>query len=306
MTYDLHMHSTASDGTDAPEDLARLAKDAGLAGFALTDHDTTSGLAIAAKAAKRLRITFIPGIELSADPGSIAPPDEINEDTPRTGTLHLLGYHINHEDTGLLALGVRLREVRAQRNPEVIERLQSLGVKIEYEEVLAEAGVPEHAWNDAQALDATGIIIGRPHIAQVLIAKGYVKSIHEAFGKYLGFGGAAHVRKDRLSAEEAINAIHAAGGAAVIAHPVQLRLPEDQLEYALAKLTDIGLDGIEIKHSDHTPADVERFSQYAQRFNLITTGGSDYHGSRKHVTLGSVNVEDDVVTRLADAAARYA
>jgi len=306
MAYDLHMHSTASDGTDAPGDLARLVKDAGLAGFALTDHDTTAGLAEAAASAKRLRIGFVPGIELSADPSSVAPPDgggDANNAVPAVGTLHILGYHVRHDDPGLAALGERLRATRAKRNPEVVEKLQTLGVKIAYEEVLAAAGVPEGAWGDDAAVDATGVIVGRPHIAQVLIAKGYVKSVHEAFAKYIGQGGAAHTRKDRLSAEEAIDAIHAAGGAAVLAHPVQLRLPEELLEHAVARLKDMGLDGIETRHSDHAPADVERFAGYAERFKLVATGGSDYHGTRKHVALGSVTAGDGVAQELLAATA---
>ncbi|MEM9416559.1 MAG: PHP domain-containing protein [Planctomycetota bacterium] len=316
MPYDLHMHSTASDGTDAPGSLARLVKDAGLSGFALTDHDTTAGLAEAAKAAKRLRIKFIPGIELSADPASIAPPEATPEATgtsadtggkaPAVGTLHILGYHVRHDDPGLAHLGEQLRATRSKRNPEVVDKLQQLGVKIAYEEVLAVAGVPESAWGDPQAIDATGVIVGRPHIAQVLITKGYVKSVHEAFAKYIGFGGAAHTRKDRLSAKEAIEAIHAAGGAAVLAHPVQLRLPEDLLEHAVARLSDLGLDGIETRHSDHSPSDTEQFANYAERFGLVTTGGSDYHGSRKHVALGSVTAAENEAERLAEAAKRHA
>lgn len=309
MPYDLHMHSTASDGTDAPGDLARLVKDAGLDGFALTDHDTLAGLAEAAAAAKRLRLAFVPGIELSADPRSVAPPDIAEaggEPKPAVGTLHLLGYHVRHDDAGLDRLGQDLRAMRAKRNPEVVDKLKQLGVKIEYHEVLAAAGVPENAWGDDDAIDATGVIVGRPHIAQVLIAKGYVKSVHEAFAKYIGFGGAAHTRKDRLTAEDAIAAIHAAGGAAVLAHPVQLRLPEDLLEHAVARLADLGLDGIETRHSDHAPADTERFAAYAERFRLVTTGGSDYHGSRKHVALGSVTTEAEGIERLAEAAGRHA
>ena len=161
--------------------------------------------------------------------------------------------------------------------------------------------MPDSAWGDDAAIDATGVIVGRPHIAQVLISKGYVKSVHEAFAKYIGFGGAAHTRKDRLSATDAIDAIHAAGGAAVLAHPVQLRLAEELLEHAVARLKDMGLDGIETRHSDHAPADVERFAGYAERFKLVATGGSDYHGTRKHVALGSVTVSDEVTEALLAA-----
>ena len=199
---------------------------------------------------------------------------------------------------GLLAVSDRMRETRAQRNPEMIARLQSLGVDITYQEVQAAAGVPDSARDDDAALSATGIVVGRPHIGQVLVEKGYARSVHEAFVKYIGYGGAAHVRRDPLGADEAIDAIHQAGGAAVLAHPIQLRLPDDLLEHAVARLADLGLDGIETRHSEHTPAHTEQYNTYAQRFSLIATGGSDYHGARKHVKIGSVTITDTTVEQL--------
>lgn len=282
MFCDLHMHSTASDGTDAPESLPALAKAAGLSAFALTDHDTTAGLQACAEAAKRLRIAFVPGIELSASP-------QLDADSADAamGTMHILGYYIRHDDPQLAEIQNWLREAREQRNPQIVEQLNKLGVKIDYEQVV-------------EAAD--GGIVGRPHIAQVMVAKGYVKSMHEAFARYIGEGAAAHVRKDRLSPAKAIEAIHHAGGLAVLAHPVQLKLETpNQLEHIVARLTDLGLDGIEIYHSDHRPQDTQHFTQLANRFNLLTTGGSDYHGSRKTVKLNQCHVPHTLYETLATA-----
>lgn len=285
MYCDLHAHSTASDGTDAPGDLPRLAKAAGLKAIALTDHDTTAGLAEFLAAAKKARIKAVPGIELSADPSVLhAEPDKV----ARLGTLHILGYFIDPESAHLAEIEARLREARAQRNPEMIERLKELGMNIDYEEVIEAAG-------------GAGGIVGRPHIGQVMMRKGYVKSIHEAFTRYIGQGGEAYVRKDRLSAEEAINAIHEAEGLAVLAHPTQLGIDHaDELEHAVAKLKNLGLDGIETRHSDHEPRDTERFMKLAEKLNLLTTGGSDYHGSRKTVELGGQKVPLTVYEHLLE------
>lgn len=296
---DLHTHSTASDGTDAPADLARLARDAGLSCFALTDHDTTAGLADAAAGAKKLKLTFIPGIELSASPNLDRPAlSDEPEDLNRRGNVHILGYHIRHDAPELDRIARQQREAREERNPAIVEKLQALGVRISYEEVIDAAGGDTHAGGAAS--------IGRPHIAQVMLTKGYVKSIHEAFAKYLGVGGAAYTRRDRLSASQAIEAIHAAGGAAVLAHPVQMALDKDGIEHAVARLASIGLDGLETKHSDHEPADTQFLTALADRFDLIPTGGSDYHGSRKTIRLGSVLAPEDTLDRLADTAAVYA
>ncbi|MEO1237741.1 MAG: PHP domain-containing protein [Planctomycetota bacterium] len=283
---DLHLHSTASDGTDGPGDLAKLCRAAGLDAFALTDHDTTAGLAEAAAAARREKIGFVPGIELSADP------DLAGTGVSR-GTLHLLGYFIDADSPGLAELTARIHRARERRNPEIVERLDGLGVRISYDEVVSLA---------RSLSPGRDPVVGRPHIAQVLVDKGYVKSIHEAFSRYLGAGGAAHVRRDRLSAAEAIQTLHAAGGLVSMAHPVQLKLADDAaLERAVATLRDLGLDAIETRHSDHTPADVRRFDQLAERFGLLTTGGSDYHGSRKSVPLNQQRVSIAVYDRLRRA-----
>ena len=304
MRVDLHTHSTASDGTDAPGDLPRLAKAAGLDGFALTDHDTTGGLAAAATAAKKLGLRFVPGIELSAHADPFASDSKIDtEDEPNTpaGSLHLLGYHIREDCLELKALETQLRDARATRNPKIIEKLGQLGVNIHEDEVIAIAQAGD---NGDQADNHHAV--GRPHIAQVLVQKGYVKSIHEAFARYLGHGGAAYTPRELPTAAKAIEAVHAAGGACILAHPVHLGLGPADLEHALAKLADLGLDGIETRHPDHEIGDTRRLAALAQRFDLITTGGSDYHGSRKAIALGSVVAPPQALQQLEEAAAQYA
>jgi len=140
-------------------------------------------------------------------------------------------------------------------------------------------------------------------MAQVMVAKGYVRSIHEAFSRYIGQGGAAYLRKDPISAQRAIQAIHDAGGVAVAAHPSHILTDGNTtVERYLRALSDMGLDGLETRHSDHSRDDVERFEKLASQLDLLTTGGSDYHGSRKPVTLGSVTVSDRVLERLASKA----
>lgn len=246
-----------------------------MAAIALTDHDTTAGLAACAAGCERAGVRFVPGIELSADPGR-----------PR-GTMHILGYFVRHDEPSLLEVTAELHEVRASRNPRIIAALNGLGVDITQEEVEAVAN---------------GGVVGRPHIASVLLEKGYVKSIQDAFVKYLGQGGAGYVRKDRLAAERAIDVIHAAGGLAVLAHPVQLRCEEEgELERTVGRLVELGLDGLEAWHSDHAAGLAERYRRLAERFGLIATGGSDYHGSRKAVPLGGQAVDDAVLEQLDEA-----
>ncbi|MFK7789798.1 MAG: PHP domain-containing protein [Phycisphaeraceae bacterium] len=302
MRADLHTHSTASDGTDAPADLPRLAKQAGLEAFALTDHDTTAGHAPAAAAAKKLGITFVPGIELSivADPFAEHSPLASDEPAPQpAGSVHLLGYHVRSDSEALTIIETKLRRGRETRNPQIIAKLAELGVRIDYQDVLklAQAGSEDNPDEHA---------IGRPHIAQLLVQRNYVKSIHEAFARYLGHGAAAYIPRELPTADRAIAAIHKAGGVAVLAHPVHLRLSPDDLEHHLARLTDLGLDGIETQHPDHEPNDTKQLTALAEQFDLITTGGSDYHGSRKAIALGSVTAPDDTLDKLEQAAAQYA
>jgi predicted metal-dependent phosphoesterase TrpH len=275
------MHSTASDGTDAPAALPALAAAAGLAAIALTDHDTTSGLDACAAACRTQGIGFCPGIEISADrhapelghPGSTVPPGR--------GTLHILGLFIRPDDPDLLAIARELIDAREQRNPRIIALLNELGVRITYDQVLA------------VATQQPGLrqIVGRPHIAQVMVEHGYAKTIQDAFARYLGSGKPAYVRKDHLPPAAAIAAIHHAGGLAVLAHPVQLRCADDaDLEFVVRRLRDAGLDALETLHSEHTPADAQRFAALAERLHLLPSGGSDYHGRHKTIALASQRV----------------
>jgi hypothetical protein len=260
---DLHTHSTASDGTHAPEAVARLAKQSGLVGFALTDHDTVDGLQPAASAARELGLEFVPGVEISCQ-------------FPHPGTLHLLGYCIDPESAKLREMLRRLIDARDTRNPQMVRKLNDLGVMITMKEVEDAAG---------------GEVIGRPHMAAVLVRKGYVNSVKEAFNKYLGQGAAAYVEKERLSPRKAIAVVLAAGGLPVLAHPVQLRTENDaQLERIVKDLVDLGLQGIEVIHSDHDAAHVEKYSKLTDRFGLLKTGGSDFHGiNKKEIQLGLAN-----------------
>jgi predicted metal-dependent phosphoesterase TrpH len=261
---DLHSHSTASDGTFAPAEVVRLAKEAGLVGMALTDHDTIAGLAEAASEASRLGLTFMPGIEISA-----VPPIE-------HGTLHILGYCIDPRNAMLTEMTRQLIDARDNRNPRIITRLRELGIDITMNEALAEA---------------KGGVLGRPHIAAILVGKGVVKTIKQAFDEYLGQGGKAYFDKERLSPRDAIGRIRQADGFPVVAHPIQLRTANDaQLQQVIKDLVDLGLAGIEVIHSDHGPAEVEKYTGLADRYNLLKTGGSDFHGTnKKDINLGLAN-----------------
>lgn len=269
---DLHSHSTASDGTLAPAEVVRLAVRNGLCGLALTDHDTIGGIAEAAAEAKSAGITFLSGIEISAE-------------YPHPGTLHILGYGVDPNSACLRDLTRQLLEGRDNRNPKIIARLRELGVAITMEEVEQEARTAE-AEKEGKKKP-----VGRPHIAAILLRKGYVSSMKQAFDKYLAPGGLAYFDKERLTPEQALRMIHESGGLPVLAHPVQLRTADDaQLLGVIEELKGMGLAGLEVIHSDHDAALVEKYSQYAERFGLLKTGGSDFHGSnKKDIDLGTAN-----------------
>ena len=280
---DLHTHSTASDGTMSPTELMRAAKNAGLVGIALTDHDTGNGLKEAAAEAAKLGLRFVPGIEISAD-------------YPAPGTLHILGHFIDPESTGLKTMSKILLDARNERNPRIVERLNELGCKITMEQVrgIAEEKVPP----------GTPVVIGRPHVAEALVRAGCVASIKQAFDVYLGTTGTAFFPKERLSPKQAIECIHEAGGLATVAHPVQLK-PENpaHLTTIINHLAEAGLDGIEVWHCDHDERASAMMLELSKRYGLIPTGGSDYHGHHKaDVLLGrgrkNVQVPAEVLDRL--------
>lgn len=257
---DLHCHSTASDGTLAPAEVVRLAVDHGLSALALTDHDTVAGVPEAAAQATRLGLDFLPAIEISCE-------------YPHPGTMHLLGYGVNADSPVLRDLTRTLIAGRDSRNPRIVAKLSELGVAITMDEVRAEAG---------------GKVVGRPHIAAILLRKGYVSSIKQAFDKYLAPGGLAYFDKERLTARQAVKMILDCGGLPVLAHPVQLRTENDaQLERVVKDMMDLGLAGIEVMHSDQDEALTVKYARLADRLHLLKTGGSDFHGkSLKDVELG--------------------
>lgn len=257
---DLHCHSTASDGSLAPAEVVRLAKAAGVSALSLTDHDTVQGNREAADEAKRLGIDFITGIEISCeyrDPG----------------TMHLLGYGVGPESAILAELSRELVGNRNDRNPRMVRILNDLNVAVTMNEWEQEAG---------------GSVVGRPHLAAILVRKGYVSSVKHAFDKYLGQGGLAYFDKERIPPRRALEMILASGGVPVLAHPSQLRCGNDaELLTAIKNLVDLGLVGIEVMHSDHDDGMVERLTKIADRFGLLKTGGSDFHGhSKKHIDFG--------------------
>jgi len=270
---DLHTHTTASDGTMSPAVNVRLAWEAGLGAVAITDHDTVSGVAEALAEGARLGIEVVPGVEISTVAG--------NQD------IHVLGYYIDIEQPLFLSRLASLRETRDQRNELIIARLQQLGVAVTMSEVRKEAAGDQRR----------GDTIGRPHIAAVLLRKGYVASIQEAFDRYLASGAAAYVNPPRIAPETAIAWIRAAGGAAVLAHP---GLYDD--DALVESIVQAGVDGIEVFHADHTSEDEQRYALLAERYDLVATAGSDFHGERGgvvfHAPLGSRKVTLDVLAAL--------
>ena len=256
---DLHVHTTASDGTLSPAEVVQLASDAGIVALGITDHDTVAGVREAQEAGERLGVEIIPGVEISAE----FSPEE----------MHILGYFVDPESPALLDTITWVQRSRSNRNPEIARRFNDLGIPISMEEV---AGI------------ANGGLIGRPHFAQALIARGVVKSTQEAFERYLSPGMPAYVAKVKLNAEQAIEAIHGAGGVAVLAHPQQLGIATDeQLRRLVRSLKAAGLDGIECYYSNQSHETSTRHIHLAKHFGLAVSGGSDFHGgSKPHIKLG--------------------
>jgi hypothetical protein len=282
---DLHTHTTASDGTDRPEELLRLADVQGLAAVAIADHDTADGLDEAAAAAAAFpALRLVNGVEMSAvfDPG----------------TMHVLGLGVDSRSARLRALMDRLRQARDERNPRIISRLKALGLRIDMDDVLATAA--EHDPGRARR------IVGRLHIAETLKRKGYASDTKDAFDRLIGKGRPAFVDKERVSHAEAMECIRAAGGVAILAHPVQLRLGHGegaQLERLVRSMKDQGLDGIEVYHSDHSDEQTRAYLDLALRLGLLVSGGSDYHGAAKQAHLGcprvSVGMVDELLERIS-------
>ncbi|HEY9074584.1 MAG TPA: PHP domain-containing protein [Desulfobaccales bacterium] len=261
---DLHVHSNASDGTYAPAEVVRRAQEGGLKAIALTDHDTIDGLAEAVAAGERFGVEVIPGVEVSARfPG---------------GSMHVLGLGINYRNGHLGERLAVLQKARAERNPQIIAKLNDLGIKITLEQVAEISGRGQ---------------MGRPHIARALMESGYVRTIQEAFDIYLRNDGKAYVAKFRFPPEEAIAMIRDVQGVPVLAHPFTLGLGSAfALKHTLEELTAMGLAGIEAIYAEHTPEQEALYLRLARELGLLITGGSDYHGENKpEITLGHMTCQ---------------
>jgi len=262
---DLHIHSTASDGTFSPAEILALAQDLNLAAIAITDHDTINGSKEALGIGVPPSLKFLTGVEISAS----SPPS-----FQYSGSLHILGYSIKIDNPLLNKTLTTLQEARKNRNPEIIDRLNSMGVAVSMDELLNEVG---------------GGQLGRPHIARLIVKKGYAESIKEAFDKYLGKGKPGYVDKYRIDCSRAIEVILDAGGIPVIAHPYLLnpRNIED-IEELVITLKAMGLKGIEVYYSEHSQDNISKLEDIANRHELLMTGGSDFHGSLKpEIKMGS-------------------
>ncbi|MEK8131937.1 PHP domain-containing protein [Paenibacillus filicis] len=270
---DLHTHTIASDGTGTPADNVRLAAAAGLAAVAITDHDTVGGLEEALAAGESYGITVVPGIEIST----------VHEGAD----IHVLGYWVDWRDPVFLERLEQLRSVRDRRNEMIVEKLQALGMEITMADVLASVSL----------LRREGDTVGRPHIADALVRKGYVGSMAEAFERYLGKGAAAYANPPRITPFEALVWIREAGGAPVLAHPGLYGCDE-----LIPTLAAQGLAGLEVYHADHTPEQETAYAAMAQRHGLLVTAGSDYHGERGgvvfHAPVGARRVEAEVIHQL--------
>jgi predicted metal-dependent phosphoesterase TrpH len=254
MAYvDLHLHTTASDGVMTPAEIVRYAKSKGLQAIAITDHDTIDGLQEGLSEGERIGFEVVPGVEISA------------EYSP--GSMHLLGYFLDIHHSLLKGKLEYLQRARAERNPKIVENLNRLGVRITYDEVVKASG---------------GGQVGRPHFAQVLLEKGYVRNIQEAFERFLKKGAPAYVDKVRFKPKEAISFIRQAGGVAVLAHPKTLGMNGSlAVEKVVLGLIEERLTGIEVFYPEHSPLEVGLLKVLAERYGLLMTGGTDYHGIEK-------------------------
>ncbi|MDR7418356.1 MAG: PHP domain-containing protein [Armatimonadota bacterium] len=273
MRIDLHTHTTASDGLLAPEALVEEARSRGVGLLAVADHDTTAGVDAAVAAGRAGGLEVWPAVELSCD--------------VEAGEVHVLGYFIAHHLPWFQQLLERLRDGREKRAERMVEKLAALGVPVRFERV--------------RALAAGGAL-GRPHVARALLEAGYVKTVNEAFERFIGRTGPAYVERVKVTPSQAVQVIHAAGGLAVLAHPGW-----GQQDSLIPDLVAAGLDGIEVYYPDHTPDQVKHYNELAERYRLLVTGGTDYHGGglATQVPVGGQYVPETLVAPLRGAAARH-
>ena len=255
---DLHVHSTASDGTDTPTELVYKAAALGLVAIALTDHDTLAGLDEARAAAAKTDLELVPGCELSTM-------------TPY-GEVHLLAFWPDETPQALAALEIQ-KQYRRERNLAILRRLAELGINLAEQDLLAESA---------------GDIVGRPHIAAALLRLGVVKTRAEAFARFLGRDGAAYVPRKLLSPLEGLRLLRSLNAVTALAHPLLLRAPLNWLGQCVGELAAAGLDALETYHPEHSAANVRQAVDLAAANGLLLCGGSDYHGkSKSNIAMGS-------------------
>ncbi|NSW91485.1 MAG: PHP domain-containing protein [Firmicutes bacterium] len=248
---DLHTHSTASDGSMSPAELVRHAKASGLAAIALTDHDTVDGIEEAIEEGENIGIEVLPGIEIGVD---------------FRREMHILGYFKDKNYMNIADKISFLKKNREERNNKTIEKLNEMGFYITIDDVQKKA---------------KGNIVGRPHIAEAMVEKGYAGSITDAFTRYLAYGKPAYFKKEKLTPCEGIEEITRAGGIPVLAHPILLQFPIQELDSLLYELVSYGLKGIEAYYVENTDSFTDKTIELAKKHNLIITGGTDFHGTFK-------------------------
>ena len=278
MAYvDLHVHSNYSDGTCTPKELVELAVKAGLSAFALTDHDTVSGIQEALEAAKDQPVTVIPGVEMSCK--------------YEKENVHILGYYIEHENPEFIEKLQYYQQKREERNIRMIEKMQACGIDITPEKLFA-------MFPDS--------IITRAHFADYLIQKGYTTSVTESFEKYVGSGKPCYVPKESITPAQAMACIALGKGVPVLAHPMLYQLHEEKMDMLLTELKALGLVGIETLYSENSLEEEERTRKLAEKYGLFLTGGSDFHGTIKpHIQLGigkgNLRIPEEFVTHIQNA-----
>lgn len=270
--YELHCHSTASDGTHPPAQVVAMAAARGVRVLALTDHDTTDGVPEAAEAATRHGITLVPGVELTCSVSS--------------GEVHLLGYFVRMGDAHFQETLAEFRDGRDARGRRMVAQLNAVGIPVRWDRVKEIAGIAG---------------VGRPHVARAMIELGVVQDVNEAFDRYLGRGKPGHVERMKLDPAEAVRFVRSAGGVPVLAHPFSV----DDLRATLDAMIPAGLLGLEAYYQDYTLDEREALANLAANHLLLTTVGSDFHGDvHGGAILGGTPAPNDTLERLITAATK--
>jgi predicted metal-dependent phosphoesterase TrpH len=273
--YDLHTHSTFSDGTNSVTENVKLAVDRELDGIAITDHDTVAGYAEASSAALGTDLEIVPGIEFSAEYAG--------------ASLHVLAYWVDPEHPGLRQELRRLTDSRFRRGEMMVDNLRALGYEVSFERVREIAG---------------DSVIARPHVAQAMVDAGIVATEKEAFERFISDGGVAYVPKHALDPLDALELIRDAGGVCVLAHPGMWRGEESVPQKLIERMARAGMSGLEVDHPDHDPDQRAHYRRVAERLALVPTGASDCHGERFGFRLGCDTTPAEVYAELRRRAGR--